>query len=345
MKRIKYFDLLRVVCFSFIIFYHMMIQLQINGVYPAEKLSPFFSNANMHIATLAVAVFFMLSGASLAYTTKDQFRLIDFYKKRFIRLLIPFYIVVIVYALVLAIFDPYTKLVHLAGVPKWRIVFTMLGLDEWVSMHNKATFSLGIGEWFLGALLILYVLFPLFRFLMLKNSKVFFATATLIYLIIIYTYSSDVPVHMSLYLKGYEFMIGMLFGFYFHKFNEKWMVVTLPIVLFFFISPIALPINGALKITVLAAAFFMSFSYLETILNRHEFKPIAVLSKYSYELFLVHHAVIYFVTPRAAKYISGKGTVAILFLGQLCIMAVFTVIVKWISDKIIGLVMKIKKID
>ena len=63
-----------------------------------------------------------------------------------------------------------------------------------------------------------------------------------------------------------------------------------------------------LKITVLAVAFFMSFSCLENVLERYELKPIAVLSKYSYEL----------------------------FLGQLCIMAVFTVIIKWFSDKIIG---------
>lgn len=57
MKRIKYYDLLRVVCFCFIIFYHMMVQLTINGIYPNEKISTFYSNVNMHIATLAVAVF------------------------------------------------------------------------------------------------------------------------------------------------------------------------------------------------------------------------------------------------------------------------------------------------
>lgn len=319
----------------------MMIQLYINGIYPSEKLSPFFSNANMHIATLAVAVFFMLSGASLAYTTKENFDLINFYKKRFIRLLIPFYIVIIIYAIVLVIIDPNFKVNHLAGVPKWRIIFTVLGLDEWVSMHNIATFSLGIGEWFLGALVILYVLFPLFRFLMLKNSKVFFATATLVYLIVVYTYSSNVPVHMSLCLKGYEFILGMLFGFYANRFSYKWMVITVPIVIFFFISPISIAINGALKITVLAVAFFVSFSYLENVLNDYIFKPISVLSKYSYELFLVHHAIIYYVTPQAARYITGKTTVAILFLGELCIIAVITVLIKWISDKMISFVLQL----
>lgn len=340
MKRIKYFDLLRIVCFVFITFYHMMIQLYIDGIYPSEKLSPFFSNANMHIATLAVAVFFMLSGASLAYTTKEKFDLINFYKKRFIRLLIPFYIVIVSCAIVAAIIVP-NFMNHFAGVPKWRFIFTVLGLDGWVSMHNIATFSIRIGEWFLGALVILYVLFPLFRFLMLKNSKVFFGTATLVYLIVVYTYSSNVPVYMSLCLKGYEFILGMLFGFYANRFNYKWMVITVPIVIFFFISPISIAINEALKITVLAVAFFVSFSYLENVLNDYIYKPILVLSKYTYELFLVHHAVIFFVTPRAARYITGKTTVAILFLVELCIIAVITVLLKWISDKMISFVLQL----
>lgn len=344
MKRIKYFDLLRVVCFSFIIFYHMTVQLQLNEVFPAEKLIPLYCNTNMHIATLAVAVFFMLSGAGLAYTTKEKFEWKSFYKKRFLRLLIPFYIVVIVlYVAKLSVFDPESTLADLAGVPKWRIIFTILGIDEWVSMHNIATFSLGIGEWFLGALLILYILFPLFRFCMLKNSKIFFAIATLIYLITVCTYSSNVPVHMSLLLKGYEFIIGMLFGFYFNKFRYRWMVLTVPIVIFFFISPITINMNEAIKITVLAVAFFVSFSYLENVLNRYELKPITVLSSYSYELFLVHHAVIHFVTPRAAQYITNIGTTLLLFIGQLFIMAVMTVVLKWISDKVIGLILQYKR--
>jgi len=41
-------------------------------------------------------VFFMLSGASLSYTAKENFSLAKYYKKRFLRILIPFYILYIV---------------------------------------------------------------------------------------------------------------------------------------------------------------------------------------------------------------------------------------------------------
>lgn len=101
MKRIRYFDLLRCTCFCFIIFYHLLFQLYLSGICPVERLNPLFSNSNMHLATLGVAVFFMLSGASLSYTAKENFSLAKYYKKRFLRILIPFYILYIVYFLFL----------------------------------------------------------------------------------------------------------------------------------------------------------------------------------------------------------------------------------------------------
>ena len=107
MKRIHYFDLLRCTCFCFIIFYHLLFQLYLSGICPVERLNPLFSNSNMHLATLGVAVFFMLSGASLSYTAKENFSLAKYYKKRFLRILIPFYILYIVYFLFLLFQSPF----------------------------------------------------------------------------------------------------------------------------------------------------------------------------------------------------------------------------------------------
>ena len=64
-KRIRYYDLLRILCTAFIIYYHMMIELIIEDIYPSEQISPLFSTPNISIATLGVAVFFILSGAGL----------------------------------------------------------------------------------------------------------------------------------------------------------------------------------------------------------------------------------------------------------------------------------------
>ena len=75
MKRIRYFDLLRCISFCFIIFYHMISQLYFSRLFPLDKVLPFYENDNMNIAMLGVAVFFILSGAGLAYSTGENFNI------------------------------------------------------------------------------------------------------------------------------------------------------------------------------------------------------------------------------------------------------------------------------
>ena len=70
----------------------MISQLYFSGLFTLDKVLPFYENDNMNIAMLGVAVFFILSGAGLAYSTGENFDIRRFYKKRFIRILIPFYI-------------------------------------------------------------------------------------------------------------------------------------------------------------------------------------------------------------------------------------------------------------
>ena len=266
MKRIHYFDLLRCTCFCFIIFYHLLFQLYLSGICPVERLNPLFSNSNMHLATLGVAVFFMLSGASLSYTAKENFSLAKYYKKRFLRILIPFYILYIVYFLFLLFQSHSVHNIFPEGIPAWRIVFTF----------------------------------------------------------------------MNFFLKGYEFVIGMMIGYYHEKFNPKWIFLSLPVVIFFVLCPFALPISTGLKITILAVAFWISAACLEPVLEKGNGRFLRTISNYSYEVFLVHHIIIYFITPRAIPYMRGMVGVLGLFLVELLLMAVLGFLLKSISDQCIA---------
>ena len=46
-----------------------------------------------------------------------------------------------------------------ADIPRWRVVFSLLGLDGYLAPMTATFYK--IGEWFLGVILILYLLFPL----------------------------------------------------------------------------------------------------------------------------------------------------------------------------------------
>lgn len=340
MKRIKYFDLLRVICFLLIIYYHMVAQLPVNGICSYEQIWPFVANHNMQIGTFAVAVFFMLSGASLMHTTKDDLNVGTFYLKRYVRLLIPFYVVTLLYYIVNVIRVRDFAGVYVGGIPVWRWIFTVLGMDEWVAMHGIVTFSRGIGEWFLGVLVILSLLFPVFRYLMLKNTKVFMAIATVLYLLVIYNYKSDVLIYMSLPVKAYDFIVGMWFALYWQQIGKVWKYLALVIIGVFLICPVPIMINEALKILVLGFAILLAFSLLEDSLQDKKLRVISALSKYSYELYLVHHLVIYAMTPYQPGELFGIKETLWLFIKEIIVMTTIAVLVKFISDRLIGLVLK-----
>ena len=336
-KRIRYFDLLRVISFACIVYYHMVVQMHFSDYWTIDFVEPYFENANMHIATLAVAIFFMLSGAALMYTSQDDFQIGTFYRKRFKRLLVPFYVTNVLYVA--------ARLVQSGGqiesilppdVPKWRLIFTLLGLDEWVSMHGVKTFSVGIGEWFLGALLILYVLFPLLRMLVLRKPWITLAAAAVVWLVLLWTDPFPVNPYMNLFFKGFEFLLGMYLGIYWEKVRAGWLFVTVPVMLFFFFSPVRIPVNGTLKITVLAVSCFITFSFFERLPDRFEMRPVRILSGVSYEIFLVHHLVIYAVFAVFPPTSGQPATFARTFALQLVGMTAAGLVVKFISGWILS---------
>ncbi len=148
----------------------------------------------MHIAWLGVATFFMLSGACLTISTETKFDLKSYFKKRFTHILIPFYVTNGIYWLFYAI--THGRL-WVTDVPTWRITFTLLGVDEWLSMHGIRTFSSGIGEWFLGEIVILYLLFQILRWSMRKCPKLFFTLCLAIYGLTVLLFKREIP-HFSL---------------------------------------------------------------------------------------------------------------------------------------------------
>lgn len=75
---------------------------------------------------------------------------------------------------------------------------------------------------------------------------------------------------------------------------------------------------------------------LEPVLEKGHGRFLRTISNYSYEVFLVHHIIIYFITPRAIPYMRGMVGVLGLFLVELLLMAVLGFLLKFISDQCIA---------
>jgi len=336
MKRVKSLDLLRVVGFSLIIYYHMIVQLQISGIYPIEMLTKFYEGANFHVATLAVALFFMISGAGLSLSTKEHFDYKQYYKKRFLRILIPFYLV---YALTVLgkAFQRHSLAAVFSAISPWRFLFTITGLDGYLELYGVETFSMGVGEWFLGCILLLYVVYPFLRSLLQRSAPIFLILTTVVYVLVIIGNFSILPLHQNIILKGYEFCLGMFLGKHLSLVKSKCLFLTIPGILLFLLCPVALPVSEAFRITVLALSVFLTILVTEPYLQKRKLPWITAFSGASYELFLVHHVIICFLTPLAAPYIQNPAAVLVLFLIQILVMIPVTILVKFVSNGIISL--------
>lgn len=294
-RRFMSLDVIRFIAFAFIIYYHYFFNLEVTGLY--QLTLPYF-NDNMHIATLGVALFFMVSGFGLMLSAENRWNgALEFYKKRVTRIILPFYITWIgffFYKFIMAKGWPFP-----ANIPLTRIIFTVLGMDEYFLMLGVGTFSLGIGEWFLGCLMFMYLIFPFLRFAMKKNPHIFFATSTVIWLVLVFWNPFKVVPHMNFCYKLYEFIIGMYLTQIVQELDKRILIVTVPIIAVFLMFPEPFVIPSAMGITLFSVAVFLAFFGLEPYIAKVPKLDyfMKVFSKYSFEIYLVHHLVIYEVTP------------------------------------------------
>lgn len=315
MKRLHYFDILRVMSFIAVVWYHLLVQLQIDEICNYQQVSRFFENSNMNIAMLAVSIFFILSGASLVYASRTDFDVRRFYQRRITKVWLPLIIMyVICFIGYTVLMRGFPEVFH-RGIAPWKMLYTILGLDSLFSIYGVSTFTLGVGEWFIGCLIIYYALFPLLRAFLLKCRWGFVGLVGLVYIAMLWWQPWDVAVHQNIVIKGCEFCLGMMIGQWSDRISCKWLWGSVPILLIIGFCPVELPVCLGLRITMSALAVFVTFGALEPIwVSQNKWvmrvmHGIRRIGDYSYEGFLVHHEIIFFCTG----YFFGRD----LLLGQI----------------------------
>ena len=337
--RLHYLDFLRFLSFGFIISYHMIVQLALDGVREMEEVTPFFMNANVHTAVLGVNLFLMISGAGLMCSYGDRMDVVDFYKRRFTRILIPFYFVWVV-SFVLRYIQIGKTLVQ--GVPVWSILFTVAGMDEYWPIAGFPTFSTGVGEWFLGCLVMLYLVFPLLLAAVKRFPRITFLVSTAFYLYITWRYPfRHVAATQNVLTRFYPFLLGMLSvrpektrarknarRLYIpaesHHLLPGWtLAITLPVVGFYLLLSSPLPLPEEWTGMIFSVSVYLIFMALEPVLASLPLLDdlMALFSFYSYEIFLVHHITIYIEMTLVAGQRITSIQLLIVFASELLGMA------------------------
>lgn len=343
-KRYNFMNLLRVLSMFTIVFYHMLITLYIYGIRQLDSISFFFENKNMHIAKIGVCLFFMLSGCGLMLGSRNSakgFNVKDFYIKRFKKILIPFYIVYVCYFIFLlcigemSISTPFgeKKLLPIS------FIFTLLGMDAYLENFGVPTCSLGIGEWFLGCLILIYIFYPLLRFAMQKNKYVTIIAAT-VYYILINIFYQDIPafsgvnMYMNMAIKIYDFILGMFLAMVIDDIPKIALFISILLNLVFVLCPVTLPGIDSFQIPIQCLTIFIICSFLENALDKATgfMKILSILAAYSYEYFLVHHIVIVHMTRLGQNRAFSNLSILLLFIGETIITTILSIIIKKITS-------------
>ena len=159
--RLFYLDLIRTVALVSILIIHFNATVTGYFTLPSHLFGstlPF----GIYLGDFGSSLFFIVSGAALCYTSPEPFSVPAFYKKR-ARAVYPMFWL----AWALCFTVRFTTVPGaFAGAKGATLVLTALGLDHFaVAAGWVHTDFACVGEWFLGSILFLYLVFPLLLWL------------------------------------------------------------------------------------------------------------------------------------------------------------------------------------
>lgn len=243
---------------------------------------------------IGVGLYLQISGAALTYNYNGN--VIQFYKKRVKALMVPFYI-----AYVMVLFFNFIVGVKPADIPIWKYIYTLLGMDGFLS-YRTSTFYL-IGEWFLGLIVICYIFFPLYNVCVKKIPWTFLTGVGITFLYNITVYQYKIPMLWNPLILTPYFVLGIYFMEYIYQHIHAEIFFAALLGVYACYCSIFANMNDILVGTfLLFIVIFMLGKFVEKSRVR---RVVEVLSKYSYGIILFHHVVI----NRLFEYL-GYGWVA-----------------------------------
>ena len=333
-ERLYGIDFIRAVCALGIIAFHF-------SCHTASSIRPFYIFANGDFGGLFVAVFFVISGMTLYYNHPKAGNLKDFYLKRAKTIYPPFYIAYIVF-FIKSVID--SKNFFWGGNPA-KLLLTAAGMDGYLAYRVQGYYILG--EWFLGAIILLYLLYPVvaagFNKSVIASSAIvlagyIFACAATFFVI---------PLEENLFACLASFFIGMLIAKYKKQIlDNKWLVIpcaAICAVLFFVRIPAGSiemsRINNSICIHIMGPSLFICLYHAGCLINKCKAagSVISFMGKLSYPVFLLQHRLILEVLVRKNPDSSVKAYIALLFITLLTFAA------GWVLSELLKLPEKIRR--
>lgn len=326
-ERVLYLDMVRIIGFLAITAYHFMVTVEASGII-SDHIDIYMGFNSFRWGPIALSCFFMVSGAALIYRYEEEFQLKEYYRKRFLGIYPLFWL-----AYFFAFLEHFYYVKSMPDAPKISFLLTVIGMDGYL-MDFMNNFYL-IGEWFLGAIIILYILFPLYRLVMRKNKYILPVIFLGIGFWLSYNDSFPMVFDKNPLVCSMYFVMGMLFEMLRKGSNQKAVIIGRRIaaavgvgiyVIVYLTEKTEAHFNGYHRVFMLSVSFYVIIMEVSTwIKSERVQKLIAVIGRHSFSYFLIHHVfLLRYVAHFSGMTMSGSNTL-LLFLtsvGYIYLLAV-----------------------
>ena len=246
-----------------------------------------FSTANSSYGFIFVTSFFCISGTVLYYNYPKIKSLKNFYFKRW-KSIFPSYYICFLYFFLMNSF----RLHKLFYNGHWSKLFlTLAGLDGYLFYRIKTYYL--VGAWFIGAIIIIYILYPLLL-LMTKNNIIINNIIIAFFYILMYkTNFFIISKERNIITCITSFYLGMeAIRFKNIFFNNK---ISFIIFLFIFLTLRIIKVSPFILIfQIQGFSLFIILNQIGKYVMKSKLKIIfSEISKLSYNIFLFHHKIIH----------------------------------------------------
>lgn len=301
-KRVESLDFIRAISVLMIIIFHFSVYVSTNPnihVGITRYIFPFFGG-------LGVSFFIIISGGANIINSFNSSSALQFYKKRILSIYPQFYIAYCVTALMLFLMKG--NVIFHNDFSK--IIYTLLGLDGFL-VQRFQTYYL-VGEWFLGFIILTYLLFPALLIGYKKNRYLTFAFSLLVSFLSVH-YNSQLCDTFTFWNRRDiwnptarlpEFIFGMIVfdAIKYSRTKEiKFIMLLSILVVFGYIihDRKDMVINEYRNLPLFAScAAILTFLYEYGTKFLHGFTPIKFISTYSFMAFLYHHQILVTLTSK-----------------------------------------------
>lgn len=246
-----------------------------------------YKTANSAWGFILVTTFFNISGSVLYYNYPKIDSLKRFYYKRWKSIFPSFYICYF-YFFIRNSFVSHKLIFN----GHWsKLIFTLIGLDGYLNYRIRTYYL--IGEWFLGAIIIIYLLYPLLLWLMNKHFIIVCSIFGTGYFVMYKTDFFIISKTNNLITCIISFYFGM-YAIYFKKifFGNK-IIFVFSAIIFIFLDFVELNSPFILIFQVQGFSLYLLLIQIGKYIMVKNYSYIfSYISNLSYSIYLLHHHII-----------------------------------------------------